>query len=155
LLHILAHALGKTALFLGSGELLHAEGTTQIGSVRGLLTRRPALAALFAAGLVAIAGLPPFGLFASEVALVRAGFASDLGWVMAIALVLVLVVFAMLLVHGQRMLLGDDDDRHGAAVTPRGPLAPIALGLVALAVLGITIYPIESLLHAAARVVTP
>jgi len=155
LLHILAHGLGKTALFLGSGELLHAEGTTKIESVRGLLTRRPALAALFAAGLVAIAGLPPFGLFASEVALVRAGFKGDLGWVMAIALALVLVVFATLLFHGQRMLLGDPSDAAHDPPVPRGPLVPIAFGLGALALLGITIYPIQALLDAAARVVAP
>jgi hydrogenase-4 component F len=156
LLHILAHGLGKTALFLGSGELLHAEGTTRIDSVRGLLVRRPALGALFAAGLVAIAGLPPFGLFASEVALVRAGFASDLGWVMAIALVLVLVVFGALLFHGQRMLLGEPAEEPGhRGAAARGPLVPIGLGLAALALLGVTVYPIQSLLDAAARVVAP
>jgi hydrogenase-4 component F len=154
LLHILAHGLGKSALFLGSGELLHAEGTTQIGSVRGLLMRRPALGALFAAGLVAIAGLPPFGLFASEIALVRAGFASDLGWVMALALVFVVVVFGALLFHGQQMLLGEGEADRRAPIA-RGPLAPIALGLGALALLGITIYPIQALLDAAARVVAP
>src|SRR5450759_3343422 len=55
LLHILGHGLGKAVLFCGSGQILAAEGSTQIADVRGLLTRRPLLAGTFALGLVVLA----------------------------------------------------------------------------------------------------
>jgi hydrogenase-4 component F len=154
LLHILAHALGKSAVFLGSGELLRAEGTTSIASVRGLLARRPALAALFAAGLISIVGLPPFGLFASEIALGRAGLTAGMGWAIIIAFVLVLVAFGALLFHGQRMLFGDATSSVEPVTRARGSLVPIGIGLLAVGLLGLTISPIERLLEAAARVVT-
>ena len=66
LLQILGHGLTKTVLFLTSGEILAAEGTSQIDGVRTLLARRPVLGGVFGIGLVALLGLPPFSLFSSE-----------------------------------------------------------------------------------------
>ncbi len=43
LLQILGHGLTKSVLFLSSGEIAHAEGTTEIAKITGLLTRRPVL----------------------------------------------------------------------------------------------------------------
>ena len=153
LLHVLAHTVGKSTLLLSSDEVLHAEGTTRIAAVRGLLARRPALGALFAAGLIAVAGLPPFGLFASEIALGRAGLANGLGWAIILAF-----IFGALLFHGQRMLFGEPTASAPPAtreVASLAPLAPIVLGVVVVALIGFSIYPIETLLNAAARVVAP
>jgi len=153
LLQVLGHGLGKASLFLSSGEILHSEGTTGIAGVHGLLARRPVLGATFGVGLVALLGLPPFSLFASEVGIARAGVAGGLGWAIAIAFMLMLVVFAAVVVHGQRMLLGDGRDDTGPhPVSFATAAAPIA-GLVVCAALGVTIWPIENLLHAAAAVV--
>ena len=58
LLHILGHGLAKSVLFLTSGEIMAAEGTSQIDGVRALLARRPALGGVFGVGLVALLGPP-------------------------------------------------------------------------------------------------
>ena len=79
LLHILAHGLGKTVAFLCSGEILLVEGTTRIAGVRGLLARRPLVGGSFGLALLALLGFPPFGLFASELAIARAGFSARHG----------------------------------------------------------------------------
>ncbi len=48
----------------------------EIEAVRGLLARLPVSGPLFFAAMLALLGLPPFGLFVSEVMIVGAGFAA-------------------------------------------------------------------------------
>jgi len=157
LLHILGHGLAKAVAFCGSGHILAGEGTSEIAGVRGLLGRRPALAAAFGLGLLALLGLPPFSLFASELGLARAAVAAGLGWAVAGALLALLVVFAAVASHAAGMLLGSPAPRPtGAQVGSAGspaPVAPLVVGLIALAVLGISIWPLETLLSTASLIV--
>ena len=76
LLHVLGHGLAKSSTFVVSGRILATEGTTSTTDIRGLLARRPGVAAPFLVGMVALLGLPPFSLFFSEVAIVIAGVAA-------------------------------------------------------------------------------
>ena len=156
LLHMFAHGLGKTVLFCGSGEILHHYGSTRISDVRGMFRDHPFVGGSFGLALFALLGMPPFGLFPSELAIVRAGFADGVGWAVAVALVLIFVIFAALANHGQAMLLGPAADPDTAPIRP--PLmvaAPLALGLTTLVVIGITSWPYAALLHEAVATVTP
>ena len=83
LLHVLGHGLAKGVLFLASGEILLTEGTSEIERVPALLSRRPVLGGIFAFGLVALLGFPPFSLFVSELNMLRAEFQVGLGWAAA------------------------------------------------------------------------
>lgn len=154
LLHILGHGIAKAVLFLGAGRMLQVTGTSRIDGVRGLAARHPVLAGSVGVGVLALIGLPPFSLFASELGIARAGFAANMGWVTAAALLLVLVIAAALVGHTSRMLLGTPPDSPGAATTvQRLPLSTvIALvgGLLACAALGVTAEPLSVLLHHAA-----
>jgi len=123
LLHVLAHALGKSVAFLAVGELAVVDGTTRIHDLRGLLTRRPVLGGSIAVAFVALLGLPPFGLFASELAIARAGFDAHLGWETAIVFAVLLVATGALLFHGQRVLLGPPDPRSETRLPLRPTLA--------------------------------
>jgi hydrogenase-4 component F len=158
LLHVLGHGLAKGVLFLSAGRVLQTTGTSSIDGVRGLAARQPALAGCIGFGVLALIGLPPFSIFASEIGIARAGFASGLGWVTAAALILVVVIAAALIGHTSRMLLGTPPQGPGAATAAR-PL-PVVIGvtllggLVASAVLGIAAGPLTSLLHSAATTVT-
>ncbi|EWM19208.1 proton-conducting transporter membrane subunit, partial [Kutzneria sp. 744] len=66
LLHILGHGLAKGVLFVGAGRVLQTTGTSQISEVRGLAARQPLLAGCLGFGVLALIGLPPFSVFASE-----------------------------------------------------------------------------------------
>jgi hydrogenase-4 component F len=78
--------------------------------------------------------------------------------VIAAALLLLLVAFAGLAGHGARMLLGDDGPTGTESAPPDGPRLsittrfPLITALVVLAALGITAYPIRTLLTTAAGV---
>jgi hydrogenase-4 component F len=152
LLHILGHGLAKSVLFLTSGEIMAAEGTSQIDGVRALLARRPALGGVFGVGLLALLGFPPFSLFASEVGMIRAEFQVGLGWAAAAAMLAMVVIFIAVVSHARHMLLGPSEPAPTGA-TPRLALAPLIAGLAACAAIGVFAWPLTTLLEAAARTV--
>jgi hydrogenase-4 component F len=153
LLHILGHGLAKGVLFLASGEILLVEGTSEIDQVRALLARRPALGGIFAFGLVALLGLPPFSLFVSELNMLRAEVSVGLGWAAAISLICMAVIFGAVMSHGRHMLFGARADGEPAHKTPSIVTVPLISGLVGCAALGVLAWPLDSLLRAAAMVV--
>jgi hydrogenase-4 component F len=120
-----------------------------------MLTRRPVLGGCLALAIIGLLGFPPFGLFASELGIARAGFDADLGWQTASVFVALAVASAALLFQAQRLLLGPPaTTAPTSADAPRATLlVPLVCGLVALGVLGVTIWPIQRLLDAAARVI--
>jgi hydrogenase-4 component F len=153
LLHILGHGLAKGVLFLASGEILLVEGTTDIDQIKALLARRPALGGIFAFGLVALLGLPPFSLFVSELNMARAEVQVGLGWVTAISLVCMAVIFGAVMSHGRHMLFGARADAEPVHRTPSIVSVPLVGALVGCAALGVLAWPLDSLLRAAAQVI--
>jgi hydrogenase-4 component F len=164
LLHVLGHGLVKSVLFLGAGRILQVTGTSRIGGIRALAAGHPLLAGTFGLGVLALVGLPPFSLFASELVLVRAGIGEGawVGWATAAALALVVVIGAALVTHTGRMLLGVPvaraADAPGAAAAPRRPplgtATALVVGLLAAAVLGLTTGPLAPLIEHATRSLT-
>jgi hydrogenase-4 component F len=147
MLHLLNHAVAKSMLFLLAGRVLVRYGTTDLARVTGLLRTMPITGRLFAAGMLAIVGLPPFGLFISELTLVRAGFAQGRPWLTAAMLALLALAFVALLGHLNRMLYGEPP--AGVAVGERGqwPLALLGACVATLVVLGLaTPAPVGALL---------
>jgi hydrogenase-4 component B len=66
LLHLWNHVAGKGLMFLAAGSVLHGSGSKDLEQLGGLLRRMPWTGALMIAGGLALAGLPPASLFASE-----------------------------------------------------------------------------------------
>jgi hydrogenase-4 component F len=134
-LHVANHALAKSVLFLLSGRIRAAYASMEIDAVRGLLARLPVSGPLFFAAMLALLGLPPFGLFVSEVMIIGAGFAAGQAPAAVIALGLLVIAFAGLLRTLQRML-------HGAAdrsAVERGlwAAAPLVAALALLLLTGL------------------
>jgi hydrogenase-4 component F len=135
LLHMVNHALTKSMLFILSGSILLKYGTTEIRGIRGLLKAAPWTGSAFLCGVVALLGLPPFGLFISEFAIFRAGFAGSAASAV-IGIALVALAFAGMLGSVNSMLYGEPQEiAKGDPV--RWPLAPVALNIVFLTVLGV------------------
>lgn len=75
LLQVLTHALAKTILFLSSGDVSLRYRTREAAGVTGLLTAVPVTGGVLLLATFAVLGAPPFGVFLSELTIVRAGFA--------------------------------------------------------------------------------
>lgn len=155
MLHLVNHTAAKSMTFLLAGRVLHRYHTTQIKGVSGLLKTMPGTAGMLAAGLLATIGLPPFGLFISEFALIRAGFATGRPWLMGAVLVLLAVAFVAVIGHLNRMLYGAPPE--GVAVGEKGgrSLALLSLNVAALVTLGLALpAPVENLLNQIVRIVS-
>jgi hydrogenase-4 component B len=66
LYHVLSHAFFKSLLFLSTGSVLHATAERNLGKLGGLIRFMPWVAWVTLIGVLASAGLPPFGGFVSE-----------------------------------------------------------------------------------------
>ncbi|HEV8437944.1 MAG TPA: proton-conducting transporter membrane subunit [Methylomirabilota bacterium] len=153
MLHLLNHAVAKSMMFFLSGRILDRYRTPELHGVSGLLATMPATGGLFAAGMVALVGLPPFGLFLSKFALVRAGFVAHRPWLMALVLGLLVVAFIALVGHLNRMLYGRPPAGVAIGETRRWELAPLGLCVAILLGLGLTVPPpLETLLTRIAEI---
>ena len=75
LLHMVMHSLTKSGIFFAVGHIAQVKGTQQIADIRGLTVTHPLLGWGLVLGVVAIAGLPPLGIFMSEFLVVTSTFA--------------------------------------------------------------------------------
>src|SRR5437660_9073047 len=71
LLHMTMHSLTKSAIFFAVGHIAQVKGTQRIADIRGLTATHPVLGWGLVLGVVAIAGLPPLGIFMLELLVVR------------------------------------------------------------------------------------
>jgi hydrogenase-4 component F len=97
LLHMTLHSLTKSAIFFAVGHIAQANGTQRLAEIRGLTESRPVLGWGLVAGVVAIAGLPPLGLFMSEFLIVSSTFARA-------PILAIVLVFGLLVALGALML---------------------------------------------------
>jgi hydrogenase-4 component F len=106
LLHMTMHSLIKSGIFFAVGHIAQVKGTQRIAAISGLSVTHPVLAVLFSLGVIAIAGLPPFGMFTSEFLLVSSTFARQP--LLSIVLVAgLLVAFGALIMRLQDVVFGE------------------------------------------------
>jgi len=97
LLHMTLHSLTKSAIFFAVGHIAQAKGTQKIADMGGLTETNPVLGWGLVLGVVAIAGLPPLGIFMSEFLVVTSTFARQ-------PLLAILLVFGLLVAFGALFL---------------------------------------------------
>lgn len=106
LLHMTMHSLTKSAIFFAVGHIAQAKGTQRIAELRGLTVTHPLLGWGLVVGVVAIAGMPPLGIFMSEFLVVSSTFARQP--LLALPLVLgLLVAFGALMLRVHGLAFGD------------------------------------------------
>ena len=120
LLHMTVHSLTKSAIFFAVGHAAQMAGTQIIADIRGLLKRSPTVGWGLLIGTLAILGLPPFGVFASEFLLLTTAI-KHYPWAAPILLIALGVAFAAMLGKVQDMVLGEPNVQplaHNPALLP-------------------------------------
>lgn len=158
MLHAVNHSLTKGALFLVAGNILAAYRSKSNQDVHGLLQTLPMTGILWMAGILAIIGLPPFGLFTSELVILKGVLAAG-RWAVAVAFLAALgiafgaIAWAVLrMVYGPPAAMavqGQEKEKKSALMW----LAPLAL-VMGVLMLGIWVpLPLWQLLESAATAV--
>ena len=134
LLHMVMHSLTKSAIFYCVGHIAQIKGTQKIADIKGLTETHPGLGWAFLVGVVAIAGLPPLGVFMSEFLIVSSTFATQP--LLAIPLVFgLLVAFGALILRGTGIAFGEPT---GSTAPSKASYLPIYAHLIL--VLGAGLY---------------
>ena len=152
ILHMIYHSLAKPLLFLSSGNIFLKFSSTKIAKVRGVFQVIPVTAVLFVIGVLAITGVPPFGIFMTEVSILAAGIKSNPVVISFVLLALVLI-FIGFLKHTVSMIFGDKP----SDITPgeANKLNLIPLLVLAATLVFLSLYlpaPIKLLIERAAQI---
>jgi hydrogenase-4 component F len=133
LLHMTMHSLTKSAIFFTVGHIAQVKGTQKIADIRGLTESHPMLGWCLVLGVVAIAGMPPFGIFMSEFLVVSSTFARQPLLALPLAMGL-LVGFGALLLRLQGLAFGEP---IGGTAPVRASYLPIAGHFALVTVAGV------------------
>jgi hydrogenase-4 component F len=137
LLHMTMHALTKSAIFFAVGHATQKSGTQLMEDIRGLIKTNPTIGWGLMIGTLAILGMPPFGVFASEFLILTTAM-HDYPWSMPFLLIALGVAFAAIFSRVQRMVFGETTGQR----LPHPPaLIPVFVHLGLVLMLGLYIPP--------------
>ncbi|MDD5414702.1 MAG: proton-conducting transporter membrane subunit [Smithellaceae bacterium] len=106
ILHMIYHAVVKSALFLSAGTILLKYCSSKIIKVKGVLTALPITGILFLAGFFIITGTPPFGMFLTKVLILSVGI-KDYPVVGIASLFFAAMLFIAFFDHATAMVFGE------------------------------------------------
>jgi hydrogenase-4 component F len=120
LLHMTVHSLVKSAIFFAVGHAAQKAGTQLMDDIRGLVRVSPTVGWGLMIGTLAILGMPPFGVFASEFLILTTAM-RDYPWTTPLLLLALGVAFAAVLARVQPMVFGETTVKplaHPPALVP-------------------------------------
>ncbi|MDE2342956.1 MAG: hydrogenase 4 subunit F, partial [Betaproteobacteria bacterium] len=120
LLHMTVHSLIKSAIFFTVGHAAQKAGTQLMDGIRGLITINPTVGWGLMLGSLAILGLPPFGVFASEFLILTTAMREH-AWATPFLLLALGVAFAAVFARVQPMVFGETTVKrlpHAPALLP-------------------------------------
>ena len=137
LLHMTVHSLTKSAIFFTVGHAAQASGTQVMEDIRGLIESSPLLGWGLLVGTLAILGMPPFGVFASEF-LILVTAIGERPWAAAFFLAALGLAFASVFSKVQPMVFGA---AAGERLAMRPAMIPVFVHLSIVLMLGLWIPP--------------
>ena len=137
LLHMTVHSLTKSAIFFAVGHAAQKTGTQLIEGIRGLVTLSPVIGWGLALGALAILGMPPFGVFASEFLILTTAMREQ-PWATPLLLAALAVAFAAVFSKVQPMVFGEP---IGKRLPHRPAMLPVFVHLALVLMLGLWIPP--------------
>jgi len=138
LLHMTVHSLTKSAIFFAVGHAAQKTGTQLMDGIRGLITLSPLIGWGLVLGSLAILGMPPFGVFASEFLILTTAMREQ-PWATPFLLLALGVAFAAVFSKVQPMVFGETTAKRLPA---RPAMLPVFVHLALVLALGLWIPPV-------------
>ena len=138
LLHMTVHSLTKSAIFFTVGHATQKTGTQVMDDIRGLVSISPLVGWGLALGTLAILGMPPFGVFASEFLILTTAMREQ-PWATPFLLGALGLAFAAVFSKVQPMVFGETDRASDCRCVRRW--CPVFAHLALVLMLGLWIPP--------------
>jgi hydrogenase-4 component F len=136
-LHLFSHGLAKSTIFLAAGRLVAERGSRRIGRLGGSLARSPTDGRALVVAALALAGLPPSGIFVGEIAILFGGVQTGWGLAAAAAAALLALAVAGLLFHVMRVSVGPPGSTADRSPASRRWALLLGVPLTAVVVAGL------------------
>ena len=137
MLHMTVHSLTKSAIFFTVGHATQKTGTQIMENIRGLITISPMLGWGLILGTLAILGMPPFGVFASEFLILITAI-HEHPWATPFLLGALGLAFAAVFSKVQPMVFGETSAKR---LPLRPAMIPVFVHLALVLMLGLWIPP--------------
>jgi hydrogenase-4 component F len=153
LLHVFNHAVTKSLMFFGAGDVVSRYKTHTMSAIRGIIKVMPFTGIMLLIGSFALAGFPPFSLFISEMIIIGAAFLRGSYIVGILVLLFIVIIFSALMYYFSKMLFGEKP--ADVSVGKEELTSKYAFGFlcILMCVLGVTIPHFLHEILLAARVV--
>ncbi|HET9099543.1 MAG TPA: hydrogenase 4 subunit F [Acidobacteriaceae bacterium] len=135
LLHMTVHSLAKSSIFFTAGHASQTAHTQQMDGIRGLVVISPTIGWGLMLGSLAILGMPPFGVFASEFLILTTAMREH-PWTTPFLLIALGVAFAAIFRKVQPMVFGESD---APPLSHFPALLPVFIHLAIVLMLGVYI----------------
>ncbi|MEI8349528.1 MAG: hydrogenase 4 subunit F [Candidatus Omnitrophota bacterium] len=106
LLHIFNHAVTKSLLFFAAADVVKKYKKDNMHIIKGVVNALPFTGIMLVLGMFAIAGMPPFSIFFSELLILIAGFSKGAYAVSSLLLLFIVVIFGAIIFHLSQILFG-------------------------------------------------
>jgi len=131
LLHVFNHAVTKSFMFFGAGNIVSFYRKHNMNAIKGVIKALPFTGIMMLLGVFALTGFPPFSIFISEMMIIVAAFTKGSYLVAAILLLFLAVIFGAFINHFGKMLFGNLPKGMTKTSEPlTGKLAFLFLGLL-------------------------
>jgi NADH:ubiquinone oxidoreductase subunit 5 (subunit L)/multisubunit Na+/H+ antiporter MnhA subunit len=107
LFYILAHGLGKAALFLCAGVIEHSTHTKDIRQLGGMMKTMPVTAVVFFASALSVIGIPPFAGFYAKFLVISGTVQKGEIWLAAAAIFTAFLTLIYLMRVFHKVFLGE------------------------------------------------
>jgi hydrogenase-4 component F len=158
LLHMTYHTLVKPLSFFSAGTLAQLHRSSDFDEIGpGTLGRTPVASALFLLAVVILTGSPPFGIFFSELVILKAGFAGPHAVLAGVFLACLVLLFCGFFYQIGRLVLGEQPDATASPPDPERFDAAMATAILAAVVAVVSAFYLPpgllALIHGAVGVV--
>lgn len=106
-LHVFNHAVTKSLMFFGAGNIVSAYKEHNMNAIRGVVKALPFTGIFLLLGMFALTGFPPFSVFISEMMIIIAAFTNGSYFIAALLLLFLSIIFSAFIYHFGNILFGN------------------------------------------------
>lgn len=107
ILHVFNHAVTKSLMFFGAGNIVNAYKKHNMNSIRGVIQVLPFTGTAVLLGMFALTGFPPFSIFISEIMIIMSAFIKGSYFIAALLLLFLAFIFGAFIFHFGKMIFGN------------------------------------------------
>ncbi|MDD5129077.1 MAG: hydrogenase 4 subunit F [Candidatus Omnitrophica bacterium] len=139
LLHIFNHAVTKSFMFFGAGNIVSVYKKHNMNTIRGVIRAMPFTGIMVLLGMFALTGFPPFSIFISEIMILTAAFTNGSYAIAALLLFFLSLIFGAFIYHFGKMLFGKLPKGMVVSAEPLSKRSAFLFLLFLICVLGIVL----------------